>query len=138
MVNAGAATLGLSGFIQRRDKTMSKTIVSVKNMSTVLTDGEIQKALPAFQKQVTSDFAASEWGIGADLHFVGKGSKVPAGSWLLGVFDDADQAGALCYHDLSRSGLPLGKVFAKTTMDDGGVKEDWREKTASAVCSGAR
>src|SRR5882672_9437152 len=37
--------------------------------------------------------------------------------WWMGMFDTADQAGALGYHDLTTAGLPIGKVFAKTTLD---------------------
>ena len=33
--------------------------------------------------------------------------------------DDADQPGALAYHDLTPDGLPQSKVFAKTTLDNG-------------------
>lgn len=32
------------------------------------------------------------------------------------ILDDSDQAGALGYHDLTREGLPLGKVFAATDL----------------------
>lgn len=99
---------------------MATTIVAVKNLSKVLQDEEIQAAMPSFQKQVTRDFAGSDWGIDAKLEFVPKGGKTTKGAWLLGVFDDADQAGALGYHDLARGGLPLGKVFAKTTIEEGG------------------
>lgn len=100
---------------------MSNTVVAVKNLSSVIEDADVQAALPAFQKQVTRDFAGSDWGIDAKLVFVPHGGKTPQGAWLLGIFDNADQAGALGYHDLTRSGLPLGKVFAKTTIDDGGL-----------------
>jgi hypothetical protein len=32
--------------------------------------------------------------------------------------DNADQPGALAYHDLTKDGLPISKVFVKTTLDD--------------------
>ena len=91
--------------------------IAVINHSTVISDAEIKKCLPAFQKQLDRDFAPA-WGICAKLHF---GIRVIPHTWVLGVFDDADQAGALGYHDVSSLGTPLGKVFAKTTMDDGGL-----------------
>jgi hypothetical protein len=93
--------------------------IVVRNLSSVVSDDMVAKALPAFQKQVSTDFA-SMWGIDAKLTFLHKGDKQPAGSWLLGIFDDADQAGALGYHDLTKAGQPLGKVFAKTTIHYGG------------------
>ena len=100
--------------------TSGKTLIVVKNLSAVVKDADLQMALPAFQTQVSRDFCGSGWGIDATLEFLPKNSKVPAGAWLLGVFNDADQAGALGYHDLTRAGLPVGKVFARTTIDSGG------------------
>ena len=32
--------------------------------------------------------------------------------------DDADQSGALAYHDLTPDGLPQAKVFVKTTLEN--------------------
>jgi hypothetical protein len=97
-----------------------KPLVVVKNLSKVVKDAEVETALPAFQKQVSRDFAGAGWGLDVALQFLPKTQKLPANAWLLGVFDDADQAGALGYHDLTKAGQPLGKVFARTTLDDGG------------------
>jgi hypothetical protein len=48
----------------------------------------------------------------------------PAGASTLAIFDDADQAGALGYHDETPQGLPYGKVFSETILQNGGtVKE---------------
>lgn len=96
-------------------------LIAVKNLSTVIKDAELQAAVPAFQTQVSRDFVGSGWGLDATLQFFGKKEKVPAKAWLLGVFDNADQAGALGYHDLTKSGQPTGKVFAETTLKDGGL-----------------
>jgi len=98
----------------------SKTLIAVKNLSTVVTQAQITQALPAMQKQVSNDFCAA-WGIDATLKLYTKSQRIPAAAWLLAVFDDADQAGALGYHDLTEAGLPLGKVFARTTINDGGL-----------------
>ncbi|MEJ1970670.1 MAG: hypothetical protein WDN03_18890 [Rhizomicrobium sp.] len=38
--------------------------------------------------------------------------------WQLIFFENADQAGALGYHDLTHKGQPVSKVFVKTTLDD--------------------
>jgi hypothetical protein len=85
------------------------------NQSTVLSDAEVKAAVPALQKQVTNDFAPV-WGVEADVSFVPKDKTPPAGAWVIGVFDDTDQADDLGYHDLTSEGLPLGKVFAKTDL----------------------
>lgn len=41
------------------------------------------------------------------------------GTWSLVFLDDADAANALGYHDITPDGLPLGKVFVKTTKRSG-------------------
>src|SRR6267142_4758047 len=41
------------------------------------------------------------------------------GAWAMVFLDDADQPGALAYHDLTPDGLPQSKVFVKTTLDNG-------------------
>lgn len=97
----------------------SKIKVVIKNFSSVVTDTELKKSLHAFQKQVSHDFASS-WGIDASLELVPTSHEPPANAYLLYVFDNADQAGVLGYHDLGQAGQPLGKVFAKTTLDFGG------------------
>jgi hypothetical protein len=66
-------------------------------------------------KQVINDFGPA-WGISAHVVFVPKGKKPAAGTWQLVILDDSDQAGALGYHDLTKEGLPLGKVFARTDL----------------------
>src|SRR5262249_31056630 len=39
--------------------------------------------------------------------------------WAVVFLDDADQPGALAYHDLTPEGLPLSKVFVRTTIQNG-------------------
>lgn len=83
------------------------------NRSTVTTDEELTPIIAALEKQVTDDFRPT-WGIAALLEQVAKGVTPDPRHFWLGVFDDADQAGALGYHDLTPEGLPVGKAFAKT------------------------
>jgi hypothetical protein len=96
---------------------MANIKVAVINESTVLTDDQVEAAVPALQTQVHRDFAPP-WGIDADLTFVPKGSTPPSDSWWLAILDDTTQAGVLGFHDITDQGLPLGKVFAKTDMAD--------------------
>lgn len=92
---------------------MADIHVVVTNASTVLLDDDVAAAVPDLQTQVSRDFAPA-WGVDADVTFVPGHGKLPAGAWWLVVLDDADQAGALGYHDLTSEGLPMGKVFAGT------------------------
>jgi len=39
-------------------------------------------------------------------------------AWAMVFLDDADQADALAYHDLTPEGLPISKVFVRTTLKD--------------------
>lgn len=40
-------------------------------------------------------------------------------AWAIVFLDNADQKGALAYHDLTPDGMPQSKVFVKTTIDNG-------------------
>src|ERR1051325_662187 len=97
---------------------MSNIQISIFNRSTVLTDAQVQAAVPALQIQVHRDFAPP-WGIDADLTFVPENKKPSVNSWWLVVLDNSDQAGALGYHDVTNAGRPIGKVFAATDKQYG-------------------
>jgi hypothetical protein len=94
-------------------------MISVFNLCTVLTDDVVSNAVGDLQTQVDRDFAPL-WYVGAKLEFCRKNGPPPrAGSWWLVILDDADQANAVGYHDVTPQGLPLGKVFAKTDAESG-------------------
>jgi hypothetical protein len=40
-------------------------------------------------------------------------------AWAIVFLDDADAPGALAYHDLTPEGMPLSKVFVRTTIKNG-------------------
>jgi hypothetical protein len=56
------------------------------------------------------------WGTPAKLI---KSTGFVKGAWAMVFLDNADQPGALAYHDLTPDGLPESKVFVKTTLDNG-------------------
>ncbi len=56
------------------------------------------------------------WGTPAKLF---KSTGFVKGCWSVVFLDDADQPGALAYHDLTPDGLPLSKVFVRTTLKNG-------------------
>ncbi len=92
--------------------------IAVFNLSTVLSDDQIERALPALQTQISRDFAPV-YGIDAHLTFIAENARPSAGAWWITVFDNSDVAGALGYHDLTPEGRPLGKVFAGTDIHAG-------------------
>ncbi len=97
---------------------MADIKVVVINESTVLTDDQVQSALPALQTQVHRDLTPV-WGIDADITFLPSGSQPPSSSWWLTIFNNSDVPNALGYHDVTNEGLPLGKIFAGTDMQFG-------------------
>lgn len=93
-------------------------VIAITNQSTVLRDDQVKAALPALQQQVGMDFYGY-WNAGATLIFFDKNSTLVEDWWQLVILDDADQADALGYHELSSVGTPLGKIFAKTDQETG-------------------
>lgn len=75
-------------------------------------------ALIAAMQIYIDQHVAPVWGTPAKLV---KTKKMRRGAWAMVFLDDADAPGALAYHDLTPDGLPLSKVFVKTTLDDGGL-----------------
>jgi len=94
--------------------TLRKPTIAIINEATNVSDEEAMKFTAAFQKQIHRDFAPI-WGRDAHLAFVPKGEPLPSEKhWWLVLLDNADQAGALGYHDFTDFGQPLGKVFVET------------------------
>ena len=92
--------------------------IAVINESTVISDAQVQGMIPAFQTQWNRDLSAV-WNLDqATFAFTPKDQQPPATSWWVVFLDDSDQAGALAYHDLTDSGLPISKVFVKTIQTD--------------------
>jgi len=98
---------------------MHNPTIALINQSTVLTDAHVEEACRAFRRQLSHDLKVSPWGETANLRFYGASSKIPAAAWQCVILDDTDQAGALGYHDLTASGQPLAKVFARTDQQAG-------------------
>ena len=78
---------------------------------------DLDALIAAMQAFVDQD-VAPVWGTPAKLV---KSSDFLAGKWAMVFLDDADQPGALAYHDLTPDGLPLAKVFVKTTIANRGL-----------------
>jgi hypothetical protein len=104
--------------IQAGLKSLPAIPVAVINGSSLVTDAQLALVVAALQIQVTRDFAPI-WGVHAKLTQIPTGQVPPPTSWWLSILDTSDTAGALGYHDITPTGLPLGKVFVKTTQDAG-------------------
>ena len=82
------------------------------NNATVPLGVDFDRLIAAMQKYV-DDYVAPVWGTPAKLI---KTRGFRHGAWAMVFLDNADQPGALAYHDLTREGLPVSKVFVKTTL----------------------
>lgn len=68
------------------------------------------------QKHVCPAWGLNPW----QCIYYSKAKDVPAGAYRIWLLDDADQAGALGYHDQDPNGVPYGRVFVDTTISYGG------------------
>ena len=72
-------------------------------------------ALVAAMQAFVNQHVAPVWGTPAKLI---KTTGFKKNAWAMVFLDDADVANALAYHDLTPDGLPVSKVFVKTTIDN--------------------
>jgi hypothetical protein len=70
-------------------------------------------ALIQAMQSYVDEFVAPVWGTPAKLV---QTTDFQADAWAMVFLDDADQPGALAYHDLTPDGLPLSKMFVRTTL----------------------
>jgi hypothetical protein len=76
---------------------------------------ELRKVVRVLQKQVKRDFAPV-WEVSADLRVAPSPERARPGAWQIAIFDSAggDIDG---YHELTREGLPLGRVYLRSARE---------------------
>jgi len=82
------------------------------NNATVPLGVDFDKLIAALQKYIDTCVAPA-WGTAAKLV---KTTGFQTGAWAMVFLDDADQKGALAYHDLTPEHLPVAKVFVKSIL----------------------
>lgn len=90
-------------------------IIAVMNKATIPLGVDFDKLIAAMQMYVGA-YLYPVWGCKARLV---KTADFMPGAWAMVFLDDADAPNALAYHDLTPDGLPLMKVFVKTTLQAG-------------------
>jgi hypothetical protein len=70
----------------------------------------------------------------SSVQFFQDETKVPASAWIIALFDNADQSGALGWHTETPAGRPYGRVFVKPVLEAGGTMLTG-ELSVSAVLS---
>jgi hypothetical protein len=89
--------------------------VAFVNLAKTPLGVDLGKLVAALEKQMEKDFVPI-WGYPAKLHVT---DKPQPDEWQVVFLDDADAANALGYHDLTKNGQPISKVFVKTTIAAG-------------------
>jgi hypothetical protein len=89
--------------------------VAFVNLAKTPLGVDLGKLVAALQKQMENDFVPI-WGYPAKLYVT---DKPQPDEWQVVFLDDADAANALGYHDLTKNGQPISKVFVKTTIAAG-------------------
>jgi hypothetical protein len=84
------------------------------NRATIPLGVDFNALITAMQLFV-DEHVAPVWGTPAKLI---KSTDFVKGAWAMVFLDNADQPGALAYHDLTPDGLPESKVFVKTTLEN--------------------
>lgn len=100
---------------------MSPSIVVADFTGTILVE-ELLRVAAACQRQVIEHFAKPPpdgWGVAATVRAATVDQPARATEWLVGLFTQSDQPGALGYHDETEFGQPLAKVFPLLDAGDG-------------------
>ncbi len=95
--------------------TGEKPTIACVNEATTPLGLSLSALVDAMQTYVDQYFAPV-WGSPCRLNVE---NQVPSGAWGIRFLDDADQAGALGYHELTEDGLPVSYVFVRTTLAAG-------------------
>jgi hypothetical protein len=96
------------------DRSQVPTIACF-NRATVDLGVNFDTLLRSLQRYVDGHLAPV-WGTPAKL---AKTTGFIKGAWAMVFLDNADVQGTLAYHDLTPDGLPISKVFVKTTLANG-------------------
>lgn len=95
-------------------------IITIINQSTLVSNDDVALMTRACWTQLR-DHAAPAWAkVPLPVVYATDASAAPPGSWVIAVLDNADQAGALGYHDITSGDIVYGKVFAGPVLDNGG------------------
>ena len=110
-----ATKSSLSGPLRAAFNQGNVPTIAVFNKAITPLDVDLDKLIAALQIYV-DEHIVPVWGTPAKLV---KSKGYRKGAWAIVFLDDADQPGALAYHDLTPDGLPQSKVFVRTTIQNG-------------------
>jgi hypothetical protein len=96
------------------------------NLATIPLGVDFNKLIIALQKFLDDHFVPI-WGYPAKLVVYPNVRAIPADQWQFLFLNDADVSDALGYHDLTKGGQPVSKIFVRTTTGAG-------EKVSVTAC----
>ena len=91
--------------------------LAVVNRSSRFSDADARTSARACAAQLKLHVAPFWDMVPASVVVYADPGEVPDGADLLVILDDADQAGALGYHDETPDGKPYGRVFVAPVLD---------------------
>lgn len=95
-------------------------LITVLNQSKIVTRHDARAMTGAIGYQLRHH-AAPAWNRAAPhTSAIDRLEQSPVDAHLITILDDADQANALGYHDLTPDGRPYARVFVKPTLESGG------------------
>jgi hypothetical protein len=94
-------------------------IIAVQNLSTLVTDADAYDMTIIADHQARTHLAPA-WGIQPPLVVYLKNGATQKYDALIGILDDADQAGVLGWHTEGPDASVYGRVFARPVLDNGG------------------
>ena len=115
---AAAAAIPAAAVVAGTTITRNGPTIAIQNLSTAVTDAQVNAVVAALQIQLDRDLQAA-WYQTATLIFLTRTQAVPAGAWPIYILDTSDVSGALGYHDETNRGVPYGRVFVKTAQQYG-------------------
>lgn len=107
-------------------------IIGVQNLSTLVSDEDAYNMAMLVDYQARYHVASS-WGIQPPLVVYVKTLGAQTYDALIGIMDDADQAGVLGWHTEGPGASVYGRVFARPVLDNGGTILDGKLSVCSVL-----
>lgn len=101
---------------------MARPVVLVNQSTKIPDQAYFEKVVAAYQRQVSEHYAPHYCDLQLSAAQADPKKRYTPTVETIFFLDNADVAGALGYHDLLASDVPVGYVFVETTLDDG---EEW-------------
>jgi len=90
-------------------------LIGVINQSTLVSNEDAYNMTLLVSSQLRNHAAPAFDRLPPEVHYFTSAAAAPAGTFIIGILDNSDQAGALGYHELG-----FGRVFAEPVLQAGG------------------